>query len=66
MTVPRKRAACATYAAALDQSGARTFWTITSINNYVAYGTDVTNAFGEAPPPTVPLYVTIDALFKAW
>ena len=55
-----------TYAAALDQSGARTFWAITAINDYVAYGADATNAFGEAPPPTAPLYVTIDAPFKAW
>ena len=55
-----------TYAAALDQSGARTFWAITALHNYSAYGADATNAFAEAPPPTAPLYVTIDAPFKAW
>jgi len=55
-----------TYDAALDQSGARTLWAITVLNNYVAYGADTTNAFGEVPPLTSPLYVTIDAHFKAW
>jgi len=40
-----------TYAVALDQSGARIFWAITAINNYVAYGPNATNAFGEAPHP---------------
>ena len=55
-----------TYAAALDQSGARTFWAITSITNYLAYGADATNAFGEAPLPKYPLYITIDAPFKLW
>ena len=55
-----------TYAAALDQSGARTFWAITALNNYVAYGADATNAFDEASPPKAPLYVTIDAPFKSW
>ena len=55
-----------TYAAALDQSGARTFWAISALHNYKAYGADATNAFAEAPPPTAPLYVTIDEPFKAW
>ena len=54
-----------TYAAALDQSGART-WAITAIHNYTAFGADATNAFAEAPPPTAPLYVTIDAPFRSW
>ena len=55
-----------TYAAALDQLVASTFLAITALNNYVAYGGDAKNAFGEAPPPNAPLYVTIDAPFKAW
>ena len=55
-----------TYAAALDQSGARTFWAITVLNNYAAYRADATNVFGESTPPTSLLYVTIGAPFKAW
>jgi len=54
-----------TYAAALNQSGKRTFWAITALNNYVAYDADATNAFGEDHPPTVPFYVTIDAPLKS-
>ena len=55
-----------TYAAALDQAGARTFWAINALHNHKAYGADATNAFAEAPPPKAPIYVTIDASFKAW
>ena len=55
-----------TYAAALDQSCARTFWDITALHNYTAFGADATNAFAEAPPPTAPLYVTIDRQYKRW
>ena len=29
-------------------------------------GANITNAFVEAPPPTAPLYVTIDLPFKSW
>ena len=50
----------------MDQSGARTFWAINALHNYKAYGADATNAFAEAPAPKAPLYVTIDAAFKAW
>ena len=55
-----------TYAADLDQAGARTFWDITVLHNYTAYGADATNVFAEAPPPQAPLYVIIDASFKYW
>ena len=36
------------YAAALDQSGARTFWAVTALHNYIAFGADATNTFAEA------------------
>ena len=55
-----------TYAAALDQAGARTFWALAALNNHIVVGADATNAFGEAPPPKVPFYVTIDELFRDW
>mmetsp|Transcript_16490 Transcript_16490/g.15919 ORF Transcript_16490/g.15919 Transcript_16490/m.15919 type:complete len:83 (-) Transcript_16490:204-452(-) len=54
-----------TYAAVLDHVGARTFWTITALKNFIACGAEDTNAFGEPPPPKALLYVTIDAPFKA-
>ena len=40
-----------TYAAALEQPGARMFWALTALHNYTVYGADATNAFAEAPPP---------------
>jgi len=53
-----------TYADALDQAGARTFWAINTLHNYKAYGANATNVFAEAPPPKAPLYVIIDASFN--
>lgn len=55
-----------TYAAALDQTGAKIFWAATAINNFVTIGADATNAFAEAPPPKAPLYVTVDEPFREW
>ena len=55
-----------TYAAALEQSGARLFWSLASITNSIVIGADATNAFAEVPAPKAPLYVTIDEAFKHW
>ena len=55
-----------TYATALNQSGARTFWAITTLHDYKVYGANATNTFAEAPPPKSPLYVTIYQPFKVW
>jgi len=55
-----------TYAAALDQSGTRTFWAIAALHNYTVFGADATNAFAEEPSMTAPLYVTIDRQYKSW
>ena len=40
-----------TYAAALEQTGARIFWTLSSIYNYDVSGSDASNAFAEASAP---------------
>lgn len=56
-----------TKAATLGQLDARACWSITTINNYLACGSNATNEFGESPPPpNGPLYVNINAHFKAW
>ena len=55
-----------TYAAALDQSGARTFWALSVLHGHICIGADATNAFAEAPPPKAPLFVTIDRPFRDW
>ena len=51
------------YADALEQCGARVFWSLTALSNSVVIGADATNAFAEAPAPKAPLYVTIDEPF---
>ena len=33
------------------------FWSLTALNNYTINGNVVANAFAEAKPPVVPLYV---------
>ena len=55
-----------TYAAALEQPGARMFWALSALHNYTVYGADATNAFAQAPPPVAPLYVTIDRQYREW
>lgn len=55
-----------TYAAALYQPGAETFWVPTTFYNYNAYDADATHAFGEAISPTSPLYVIIDTQYIEW
>ena len=54
------------YAAALEQSLARTFLSLSALHNFVVIGADATNAFAKAPPPQAPLYVTIDEPFLQW
>ena len=55
-----------TYAASLEQTGSRIFWSSVAINNSIVIGADASNAFAEAPPPKAPLFVTIDQPFKEW
>lgn len=55
-----------TYAAALEYSGVRTFWSLSALHNFVVIGADATNAFTEATPPKSQLYVTINDPFRQW
>jgi hypothetical protein len=55
-----------TYAGSLDQTGARVFWSVAAMRNLKVYGTDVSNAFTEAPPPVAPLYITVDHQYRQW
>ena len=54
------------YAATLEQSGARMCWALTALHKYIVYRSDATHNFLEAPPPTAPLYVTIDHSYREW
>jgi hypothetical protein len=42
-----------------------TFFTLSQLNKLV-FGSDVSNAFGEAPPPKQGFYILPDKAFKAW
>lgn len=55
-----------TYAASLEQSGARVFWATAALRNMIIMGADASNAFAEAPPPKAPLYVKVDKPFREW
>ena len=53
-----------TFASCLDQAIHRLFWGIVASFNFVCMGCDVTNAFGEAPKPDQPFYMTVDEPFR--
>ena len=55
-----------TYAACLEQNGARIFWAVSAIQNKKVYGSDASNAFAEAPPPKAPLYLKVDQAYIDW
>ena len=55
-----------TYAACLEQAGARIFWATCAIKNKLVFGSDMSNAFAEAPAPKAPLYLKVDAAYKNW
>ena len=55
-----------TYANSVDQTGSRIFWSIAAVENMVVYGSDVVNAFGEAPPPKQHFFVYPDKAFRDW
>jgi hypothetical protein len=43
--------AAAVYANALDQTGSKIFYALAAAENLLVFGADVSNAFGDAPPP---------------
>jgi len=53
-----------TYAACVEQPAQRIYWGLVALKNYVAIGADASNAFAEAPPPKVPLYVMVDRPYR--
>ena len=55
-----------TYAACLEQAGARIFWATCAAKNKIVYGADMSNAFAEAPAPKAPLYLKVDIAYKNW
>ena len=55
-----------TYAACLEQPGARIFWALAAVEGLIVIGADASNAFAEAPAPKAPLFVEIDEQYREW
>ena len=55
-----------TYVACLDHNASHIFFAATAIANYLIFGGDVTNAFGEAPGPAQIFYIWPDDQFRDW
>lgn len=55
-----------TYANCVDQTGSRLFYGISAAENKMVFGADVSNAFGEAPPPKQGFYIRPDKAFREW
>ena len=55
-----------TYAASLEQTAARIFWSVSALKNNIVIGADASNAFAEAPAPLAPLYMSLDTQYHSW
>jgi hypothetical protein len=55
-----------TYANSLDQTGSRAFYGVATGENMMCFGADVSNAFGDAPPPKQGFFIRPDTAFKEW
>jgi hypothetical protein len=55
-----------TYANSLEQTGSRLFYALSAVENMMCFGADVSNAFGDAPPPKQGFFIRPDAAFKEW
>ena len=55
-----------TYASCVEQPCMRMFFAIASIHNLYVLATDAVNAYANAPGPTVPTYITVDASYVDW
>eukprot|EP00804_Cyclotella_cryptica_P013123 CCRYP_002393-RA/>CCRYP_002393-RA protein AED:0.39 eAED:0.38 QI:0/0/0/1/1/1/3/0/907 len=47
-------------------TGSRIFYAIAAAENLLVFGADVSNAFGEAPPPKQGFYIRPDKAFHDW
>jgi hypothetical protein len=55
-----------TFANSIDQTGSHIFYAVAATENLLIYGADVSNAFGEAPPPKQGFYIRPDQAFTEW
>jgi len=55
-----------TYANYVDQTSSCLFYAIAAAENLLVYGSDVCNAFAEAPPPKQGFHIRPDRAFHKW
>jgi hypothetical protein len=55
-----------THANSIDQTGSRIFYALSAVENLLVFGSDVSNAFGEAPPPKQGFFIRPDKAFHGW
>ena len=55
-----------TFANSIDQTGSRIFYAVAAAESLLVFGVDVSNAFGEAPPPKQGFYIRPDKAFSEW
>ena len=55
-----------TYANCVDHTSSRLFYAISAVENNIIHGADVSNAFGEAPPPKQGFFIRPDRAFHEW
>ena len=55
-----------TYANCVDQTSSRLFYAIAAAENMLIFGSDVSNAFAEAPPPKQGFFIRPDRAFHDW
>ncbi len=54
------------YVNCVDQTSSRLFYVITATENLLLFGSDVCNAFAEAPPPKEGFFIRTDCTFHEW
>ena len=55
-----------TYANCVNQTSSHLFYAVSAAENLIIVGTDVLNAFAEAPPPKQGFYIHPDRAFRGW
>jgi hypothetical protein len=66
---PKTGRACVldeTYTNCADQTSSRLFYAIAAAENLLIFGADVSNVFGEAPPPKQGFFIRLDRAFMEW
>eukprot|EP00804_Cyclotella_cryptica_P009461 CCRYP_017762-RA/>CCRYP_017762-RA protein AED:0.40 eAED:0.40 QI:0/-1/0/1/-1/1/1/0/256 len=55
-----------TFANSIEQTGSRIFYAIAAAENLLVFRADVSNAFGEAPPPKQGFFIKPDKPYHDW